>query len=167
MTLKFTPIGDQTPGLIVSLLKESYAEILAADREHWEPEAVKWEQFDREVFDHLDTVGACVFLTWFEDQLIGFGSYDTRQKPEIGLVGHNCILPAFRGKGFGKAQIREMMQRFRTMGIQAAKTSNLAGPLHVPAQRMYTACGFQEVRRHPWVGDPEQTVIEYEMNLYA
>ena len=165
MRLRFTSPHDQHPGVVASLLKQSYADLVTSDREHWEPEVAKWDQFDREVFEHPATVGACVFLSWSDDQLVGVGSFDPRQKPEFGIVGHNCVLPAFRGHGFGKQQIQEILQRFRSRGIRTAKTSTLVGAWHAPAQRMYLACGFRETGRHTWGGDPSQTVIEYEMRL--
>lgn len=165
MKLRFTSPHDQQPGLIASMLKQSYAERLESDPEHWGPEIPKWDQFDHEVFGRPETVGSCVFLSWSDDQLVGFASYDPRQRPELGIVGHNCVLPDFRGRGYGKQQIQEILRRFQTMGIRAAKTSTLAGAWHTPAQRMYTACGFRETGRHPWGSDPSQDVIEYQKTL--
>jgi GNAT superfamily N-acetyltransferase len=165
MKLRFTSPHDQQPGLIASLLKRSYADLIASDPEHWEPEAAKWEVFDREVFEHPETVGSCDFLSWAMDQVAGFGSYDPRQKPEFGIVGHNCILPEFRGRGFGKQQIREILRRFQAIGIKRARVSTGTHTFFIPAQRMYLACGFRETGRHPWDGDPSQDMIDYEMEL--
>jgi len=165
MKLRFTSPHGQEPGLIASLLKQSYAELLESDPEQWRSEVPKWEQFDREVFEYPETVGLCVFLSWFDDQLVGFGSYDPQQKPESGIVGHNCVLPESRGRGFGKQQIQEIIRRFRAMGIRLARVSTGEHPFFIPAQRMYTACGFQETGRRPWDGDPSQNLIEYEMRL--
>lgn len=163
--LRFTSILGQHSGLIASMLKRSYADLVAADREHWSPEVPRWEQFDREVFEHPDIVGRSVFLSWSGDQLAGFASYDPRQEPELGIVGHNCVLPEFRGNGFGKQQVQEVLRRFRAMGIRSARTSTGDGPFFIPARRMYAACGFREVRRTPWPGDPSHNVIEYELRL--
>jgi GNAT superfamily N-acetyltransferase len=165
MNLRFTPPHDQEPGLIASMLKRSYEELIDSDQEHWGPEVSKWEQFDREVFQHSDTVGSCAFLSWSQDQLVGFGSYDARQKPEFGIVGHNCILPEFRGRGFGKQQIQEILRRFNALGIRLVKVSTNDHPFFAPAQRMYTACGFRETGRRAWDGDPSQSMIEYEKRL--
>ena len=151
--------------MIAFMLKHSYANLVESDPEHWGPEVPKWEQFDREVFEHPDTVGSCVFLSWSDDQLVGFGSYDPRQKPALGIVGHNCVLPEFRGRGFGKQQIQEILRRFRAKGISCAKVSTNDYPAFIPAQRMYAACGFQETNRQPWANDASQKVIEYEMRL--
>ena len=165
MRLRFTRPRVQQRGLIASMLKRSYADLVELDQQHWGPEVPKWEEFDREVFEHPDTVGTCVFLTWSGDRLVGFASYDPRQRPEFGIVGHNCVLPEFRGNGFGKQQIQEIVRRFRAMGIRLAQVSTGENPFFTPAQRMYTACGFRETGRHPWEGDPSHDVIEYEMRL--
>jgi len=147
------------------MLKQSYADLLESDYKHWSPEVLKWEEYDREVFQRPDTVGSCIFMSRCDDQLVGFGSYDPRQKPELGIIGHNCILPEFRGRGFGKRQIQEIIRRFQAIGIVRTTVSTHENPFFVPAQRMYIACGFQETGRHPWGGDPSQTVIEYEKTL--
>lgn len=165
MNLRFTAPLDQGFGTIASVLKRSYADLVESDPQHWGPEVPKWEAFDREVFEHPGTVGACVFLSWSDDRLIGFGSFDPRQKPEFGIVGHNCVLPEFRGRGFGTQQIREILQRFRARGIQKARVSTNAHPFFTAAQRMYASCGFRETRRRPWADDPAQSLIEYELAL--
>ena len=165
MRLRFTRPRVQQRGLIASMLKRSYADLVELDQQHWGPEVPKWEEFDREIFEHPDTVGTCVFLTWSGDRLVGFASYDPRQQPEFGIVGHNCVLPEFRGNGFGKQQIQEIVRRFRAMGIRLAQISTSENPFFTPAQRMYTACGFRETGRRPWDGDASQNVIEYEMKL--
>ena len=165
MRLRFTRPRVQQRGLIASMLKRSYTDLVELDQQHWGPEVPKWEEFDREVFEHPDTVGTCVLLTWSGDRLVGFASYDPRQRPEFGIVGHNCVLPEFRGNGFGKQQIQEIVRRFRAMGIRLAQVSTSENPFFTPAQRMYTACGFRETGRRPWDGDASQNVIEYEMKL--
>ena len=164
MNLEFVPLTNQDPGTIASLLRASYADLLERDS-RWESEQESWEEYDREVFAHPDTVGACLFLTQVGGQIVGFGSWDPRQRPRYGIVGHNCILPEFRGQGFGKQQIWEILRRFRALGIQTAHASTCDHPFFLPAQRMYIACGFREVRRTPWDRDRNHTMIEYEIDI--
>jgi GNAT superfamily N-acetyltransferase len=163
--MSFSTAIDQKPGTIASLLKQSYAELVNANPALWESEQAKWEQYDRDVFEQPRTVGVCIFLTWLDGQVVGFGSWDPRQRPRFGIIGHNCILPEFRGRELGKLQINEVLRRFREMAIATAKASTSDHPFFVPAQRMYEACGFHEVRRFPWDRDPNQSIIEYEKNL--
>jgi len=67
-----------------------------------------------------------------------------------------------QNRGFGKQQIFEILNRFRSMGIQKAKVSTCSHPFFVPAQRMYISCGFIEIGRRPWDGNTSQYIIEYE-----
>lgn len=161
MILRFTSPLDQRPGIVAELLKLSYAELVSAEPEIWKQEEEGWEEFDREVFEEPNTIGACVFLSWFGDQLVGFGSYDPREGPELAIIGHNCVLPPFRRKGFGKQQIFEIFRLFEGMGIQKAKVSTNEHTFFIPARRMYVSCGFREIKRIPWDRYPRLNVIEY------
>jgi GNAT superfamily N-acetyltransferase len=160
----FVPLSHQRPGTIAALLRASYARLLELDP-RWGAEARKWNEYDREAFENPGTVGACILFTLFDRRIAGFGSWDPRQRPEYGIVGHNCILPEFQGNGLGKRQIQEILRRFRMFGIKAAKASTGDHSFFIPAQRMYVACGFREVRRFTRGSDPGQKLIEYEKNL--
>ena len=165
MNLRFTSPFEREPGVVASLLKQSYVELVKSEPKNWQPEIEKWEQADRSVFGSPKTVGACTFLSWAEAELAGFFCFDPRPRPAYGVIGHNCILPEFRRRGFGKQQINEILRRFKDRAIKMAKVSTNDHPFFVPAQRMYTACGFREVKRVPWERDPKQSMIHYEMEI--
>ncbi len=163
--LKFTTPHVQKPGTIAAILKSSYAELVASDPDLWSKEAEEWARFDAYVYEAADGIGDCTFLSWRDDDLIGFASYDPRQWPAIGIIGHNAILPEYRGRGFGKQQIAETLHRFRNMGFKKAKVSTLDHPFFVPAQKMYLSCGFCVKRWIPWEGCPKYRLIQYEKDL--
>ncbi len=165
MIMKFKLPHDQESGLIASILRQSYASLIESDYEQWRSEVPEWEKFDQEVFEQPETIGACIFLSWVDKQIIGFASYDPRQMPKLGIIGHNCVLPEFRGNGFGKQQIMEILCRFRAMGIMRAEVSTGDHEFFVPAQCMYLSCGFRETRRYSWTGDPSENIIDYEIEL--
>lgn len=165
MNLSFTSLDGYKPGILFSLLKRSYAELVSSDWRYWGGEEKNWNQFDRDVFGNLETIGACVFLSSLRDQIIGFGSFDPRMKPEFGIIGHNCILPEFRRRGFGKRQIIEILKRFRAMGIGKANVSTCEHPFFLPAQRMYLSCDFKETKRFNCEIDPRYKMIEYEKRI--
>ena len=165
MILRFTSTLDQKPGTIADLLKLSYARLISTEPGVWKQEEENWEQFDRDVFECPATIGTCVFLSWWGDQLVGLGSYDPRQRPELGIIGHNCVLPGFRGKGFGKQQIIKILSLFKALGIGKSKVSTLEHPFFIPAQQMYLSCGFQETKRIPWDCSPGTKEIEYEKKI--
>jgi GNAT superfamily N-acetyltransferase len=164
MLIRYTKIRVEKPGLIATLLRASYEELTKNDP-LWEQEQEKWDEYDREVFAYPDTVGACLFLTRVDGLIAGFASWDPRHAPEYAVIGHNCILPEFRGNGLGRGQINEVLRRFSALGVRSAKVSTCDHPFFVSAQRMYTACGFTEVRRIPWEEAPAIGIIEYEKKL--
>ncbi|MGD9124835.1 MAG: GNAT family N-acetyltransferase, partial [Desulfarculaceae bacterium] len=113
MELSFTSAFEQERGIIARLLNQSYAGLVQAEPELWEPEKKNWEKFDQEVFENPQTVGACTFLSWCGQDLVGLFSFDPRLRPTYGVIGHNCILPEHRNQGFGKQQIGEVLAHFR------------------------------------------------------
>jgi len=162
--LVFKPIPGHEQGLIFRMLQAAYvsparfeAGLLAA----WAPE---WQAYDAEIFDAPDTVGAAGFVTYLGPDIIGFASWDPRQHP-TGIIGHNCILPEFRGNGYGQKQVAEVLRRLQAAGFTRARvaTGDLDGFL--PAQKMYLACGFRETKR---ISDPRHgawQLIEFEKEL--
>ena len=163
--LRYSSPLEGRPGIVARLLNQSYAELVEAEPEVWGPERARWEQTDRDVFGHPDSVGACTFLSWTGADPVGLYSFDPRPLPEYGVIGHNCILPDFRGRGFGGQQIREALRQLTTRGAVLAKVTTHEHPFFIPAQRMYEACGFQEVSRTPWERDPGQSLIHYEAGI--
>ena len=165
MRLEFTKINNQEPGILSSLLIQSYADLIKSDPIHWEPEKNNWIEFDRDAFGNPKTIGACIFLSWYDKNPVGFGSFDPRQKPAFGIIGHNCILPKYRKEGFGKQQILEILKRFIGLGIQTAKVTTNDNSFFIPAQRMYESCGFKETSREPWEVDKKQNLIHYQKEI--
>ena len=164
MMVEFTPISTVKPGTIARLLRQSYAILMESDP-MWVPETANWDAYDRYVFDYPETIGASLFLTRLGGRIAGFAAWDPREGPACGKIGHNCVLPKFRRNGLGKLQIMEVLRRFQTMEICAASVSTCDLPFFLPAQRMYTACGFCQVSRRPWETNPDISVIEYEKSL--
>ena len=147
------------------MLNESYAELIQDESEIWQAEKANWEESDRNVFENPGTIGACTLLSWRGPVIVGFFSFDPRPQPAYGVIGHNCILPEYRRQGFGKQQVGKVLQRLTQRGIRRARVSTNDHPFFLSAQRMYTACGFVEVRKAPWDRDPGQNMIYYEKEL--
>jgi len=110
------------------------------------------------------TVGACGFISYSTTKIVGFGSYDPSKYP-TGVIGHNCILPKFRGNGFGKQQINKILNRFRELKFEKAIVSTNKHEFFHAAQRMYLACGFKEMRRFQGGGNRNYVMIGYEREL--
>jgi GNAT superfamily N-acetyltransferase len=165
LKLKFTPPHVQKPGTIAAILKYCYAALVTSDPDLWGHETDGWEKFDADVYGDPAVIGDCTFLSWSENRLVGFASYDPRQWPSLGIIGHNGIFPEYQGRGFGKQQVAEILRRFWKMGFKKAKVSTLDHSFFVPARAMYISCGFRESRRIPWEGSPKYRLIQYEKDL--
>ena len=159
MNLVFTQSSRYERGLIDRLLTTCYAGILD------ERLIEQFQRFDREVFENPDMVGACTFVTTLDSDVIGMASYDPRQAPERGIVGHNCILPEHQRKGYGKQQIAELIRRLRLRDIRRAVVSTSEHPFFEPAQKMYLSCGFTESQRKRENPQDRYQIIYYEMEL--
>lgn len=163
--LIFKPFTDHKPGTILILLKESYHELAKIKPEYFLEWEKDWLEYDHEIFQHPQTVGACGFISYLSTEMVGFGSYDPREYP-TGIIGHNCILPQYRGKGYGQQQIHEILKRFRKMNFQKAIVSTNEHEFFYPAQRMYLACGFKEMRRFHGGEIRDYVMIEYEREFW-
>lgn len=159
MVLEFVQAVRCDSHLVYSLLAQSWAEILDEQLE------AKIVRFDKEVSDNPKTVGACTYITLLDDNPAGMFSWDPRKAPEIGIIGWNCVLPEYRGRGIGKSQVQEILRRFRESGFQKAAVTTSEHPFFAAARRMYLACGFVEQHRYPDTGDSKYRKIDYELRL--
>ena len=110
--VEFRAVTAYEAGTVFSLLAESFAGLWNAELEE------RMRGFDREVFENPDTVGACVFVTEVDGQVVGMASYDPRQGPAVGVIGYNCVRPTLQGKGYGKKQIEEILRRLKARGFK-------------------------------------------------
>lgn len=163
--LTFAPIMLFQPGLLTDLLHKSYAGLVELDPECWKGESEKWHDFDRQSFAHPGTIGKCVFVSCLDDRPIGLASYDPRREPDFGIIGQNCVLPEYRGQGFGKRQILEVLRRFVERRTRAARVTTSEHPFFTAALGMYRSLGFREIRRFAGGPDPRYQIIELEMEL--
>ncbi len=151
--LRFTSPKDHAPRTVFGLLKRAWDPLWNSRLEE------KIRQFDGEVTEQPETVGACTFITCLGSQPVGMASYDPRQGPDKGIIGWNCVVPEHQGKGIGKKQIWEILRIFRVRGIRKACVTTTDAEFFVPAQRMYEGCGFVRKRK------TENNNIEYELDL--
>lgn len=161
--ITFSPIHTQKPGIVLSLLENSYRTFLESIPELWAQERAEWAELDRLAFS---LQGNWIFLTRKAGEIIGLASFDPRGFP-LAVVGHNCILPAFRGNGYGKLQLRELIRVIRERRFTKVRVSTGDHDYFIPAQRMYVSCGFKEVRRGVPPPRPfgSSTEIEYQLEL--
>ncbi|MBC8481766.1 MAG: GNAT family N-acetyltransferase [Planctomycetes bacterium] len=157
--LKFKQIAEYEPGIIFSLLKKSYEKVWNDKLEQ------SLRDSDKEVFENPDTVGACIFISTLNGKAVGMASWDPRQGPEVGIIGHSCVLPEFQGRGFGKEQINEILRRFKLNGFAKVLVTTGEEPFFKPARKMYLSCGFKETKRYDSCYNPPYKSIDYEIEL--
>jgi GNAT superfamily N-acetyltransferase len=156
--LQFVPLSKYKSGLLFQLLLKCYKEFSYKDKY-----LNDWKQFDKEAFSN-PKIGQCVFITNLDDKPIGFVSYDPRNFPEYAIIGHNCILPMYQGKGYGKMQIEELLGRFKKLHFIRVQVTTGEHSFFSSAQQMYLNCGFKEIKR--FIGDKQDIPkIQYEKDL--
>lgn len=159
--LTFRPATDYEPGAVYAILAECYAGLMDTKLRD------SLSRFDRDIFAAPDTIGACALISSIDDKTIGFLSYDPRQGPEVGVIGHNGVLPGFQGRGYGARQIREILRRFTAWRFARARVSTSDHPFFAPARRMYEKCGFHLIDRTPDNRWGPYDILHYEQRLIA
>ena len=114
-----------------------------------------------------DTVGEAGFFTALGGQVIGFAPWNPRGWPSLGIIGHNCIVPLYQGRGYGRRQIEEVMSLFSQKGFRRVQMRTDEHPFFEPARRMYQRCGFALVAREPGVLLAGLEMLVYEASLTA
>lgn len=146
------------------MLKQAYAPLLQCDRARWSCQPESWEKFDHEAHS-IPAVGRCVFLTYDGADLVGFGSFDPRNIPAHGIVGHHCILPAYQGRGLGRSQLDEILKRLQGLGARNTHVSTLDIPFFAPARRLYESAGFHLSGHNPWPACPEFDQLHFQKEM--
>lgn len=153
--ITYASILDFPRGTFFSLVSRSYAPI--ADDELRD----RLRAGDEQTYDNPTTIAPCVTVTCFRGEPVGITSYDPRPFPDA-IVGQNCILPEYRGKGFGRLQLLHLLAILKSKGFEKATATTTDEPFFEPAQRMYQACGFAEVERRR---EGSLRLIDYAIQL--
>jgi len=158
MNCSFGKITDLSRGSLFAMLSDAYS-FDARCAENW---GADWRKFDDFFFDNPSIAERYGFTTVMDGVPIGFVSWDPRRHPEYEEIGHNCILTRYKGRGFGKIQMKEAVRRIA--GDKPAKIIVTTSGIMLPAQKMYESAGFKKVRvreNNHFSGD----LIDYEILL--
>lgn len=150
------PFHSLKRGDIASMLMESYRGWSEYDR--W---VDQWLAYDAEIFEHPDTVGRCGFATRTSGIYVGFMSWDPRSRPSV-IIGHNCILPSYRNRGYGSWQLQRAIGIFRERGFGCVRVSTGADSFFAASRRMYEKNGFQQCEP---VQDTHEAMVFYSLEL--
>ena len=162
--LEYTPFTGHEPGTVLSMLEagyEAYFEIEPYCREAWISD---WRGYDRAVFAHPESVGASGFVSVLGSQAVGFASWDPRGFP-LGVIGHNSVLPEFRGRGFGKLQVMRVVEILLERCFREIRVTTGDNDFFLPARRMYASCGFAETGRAPGPPPSRMGIVQFSKSL--
>jgi len=163
-SISFKTLHQIGKGNIYNFLSNAYQKYASFDPRAIEEWIKGWKDFDDFVFSFTDEDASFGFSTFLGNKAIGFSSWDPRQFP-IAIVGHNCILSDYQCKDLGKMQMMETINRLRIAGFKKAKATTGELTFFIPAQKMYTFCGFQEFERRYGDKNSDFQTIHYEMLL--
>ncbi len=165
LTISFKPLSSLQSGQLFEMLADSYIDLIEKDDVRNRDKYIEsWAQMDRKAFDSTEPMGKYILVTHLDGKSIGFASYDPRYFPQYGIIGQNCIRSEFKGKGYGRIQIEEILKLFKLAGCHKVIVSTGNINFFIPAQKMYKSLGFEEIGRQlnqVW-GYQE---IKYEMLL--
>lgn len=141
MSLEFRKVSDFHRGILFELLKDAYS----FDCRYEQSCYSDWYAFDNFFFDNLQIADKYGFITSVNDEAVGFISWDPRNMPEYAEIGFNCIVSKHKGKGYGKIQLQEAVNRIVQNDVRkiiVTTNDNL-----IPAQHMYESVGFTIYQR--------------------
>lgn len=162
--VRFEPLQDLGLGKIFEMLERAYAAYRKIDPEAVNEWKENWKTFDDFVFSIPAKEASFGFSTFWEDNGVGFSSWDPRQFPTA-VIGHNCIVPEYRGKGLGIVQMRETIRRLTDRGFIKALVTTGESEFFLPAQTMYKRCGFAETVRGYGEEHSRFRTITFELRL--
>lgn len=138
-TLFFTNISSFPRGTLLALLRDAYG-FDPYNEVRWGRD---WEAFDTFFYDNPHIADSYGLMSTIQGLAIGFVSWDPRHRPAYVEIGHNCIATAFKGRGYGTAQMREALRRISDYGVE--KVIVTTNRDFWPAHKMYERVGFQVV----------------------
>lgn len=142
MNIEFKSFRDYEKGILYKQLVDSYS-FDNKWQEHFDKD---WKEYDDFFYDNLQFTTNCGFITVLDGEPIGHISWDPRNMPRYVEIGHNCILPKYKGNGYGKKQLQEAIIRVSQYdGIQKiiVTTNEKLGP----AKHNYESVGFKVYQR--------------------
>jgi GNAT superfamily N-acetyltransferase len=144
--LEFKSLLNYPKGTLKSILIEAYSPFHERYPEYSEENLKSFHECDTFFYENPKIGENCSFVSEYEGVIAGMCCWDPRENP-IAIIGHNCILPIFRGKGLGTYQMKMTLEHLKDKGFTKAKVSTGVMDFFIPAQKMYESVGFKELSR--------------------
>jgi len=165
MDIRFNKVSDFKRGIISDLLSDAYS----FDKSLVDSGISKWRKDDNFFFENINIADNCGFITTLENNVIGLIFWDPRNMPEYAIIGDNCIITKYKGKGYGKLQLQEAINRIIQNGVKKVFVSTGNGDGFIPARRMYESIGFIKLDNstlQPWQIEQKQDIY-YGMDIHT
>lgn len=159
--IEFRKFSEFPRGMMYDILRDAYS-FDARNQQIWDE---NWRGSDDFFYDNPDIADKYGLVTCVDGIPIGFVTWDPRNAPGYVEIGHNGIRCAYKGRGYGRMQLQEAIDRIRTYDdlkkIIVCTNSNLVAP------RNYESVGFRLYDRK--INDSESAYtgdyLYYEMVL--
>lgn len=159
--VEFKKISEYPKGTLYRQLVDAYS-FSNECQKNWDS---MWLEYDDFFYSNLDSIADKYgFITVVNGIAIGHISWDPRNRPDYVIIGHNCILSNYKGKGYGKMQLQEAIKRIKEYKVK--KIVVTTNEITKGAQKNYESVGFVKVlermnKETPFAGN----YIDYEMIL--
>lgn len=159
--IEFKKMSEFPKGTLYHQLIDAYS-FQSDCQKYWN---AMWKEYDQFFYSNLENIADRYgFITVVDGNAVGHISWDPRNRPNYVLIGHNCILSGFKGKGYGKIQLQEAIRRIKQYDVE--KIIVTTNELMLSAQKNYESVGFVKVNERenkdfPFAGN----YIDYEMQL--
>jgi len=89
-----------------------------------------------------------MWVTEFEGAVVGFVSCVVHAQMALGILGYNAVHPDYRDRGWGRAQIEFLMERFRRRELEYVQVIVGSNAGHDIARSLYAAQGCEKIATH-------------------
>ena len=140
MAVEFRKFSEFNRGIMLNMLRDAYSFEPGYEKDWLE----EWKKADDFFYENLHIADRCGFVTVADGVPVGFICWDPRNLPARAEIGHNCIITPYKGKGYGRTQLREAVARIEKSG--AEKIIVTTDECLLPARRNYESAGFRLIR---------------------
>lgn len=156
--IEFKKISEFSKGTLYHQLVDAYS-FNSNCQKYWNS---MWQEYDNFFYSNLAIADSCGFITVVDGVAVGHISWDPRNRPDYVIIGHNCILSQFKGRGYGKLQLQEAITRIKEYDVK--KIIVTTNEITIPAKKNYESVGFKRIATRinnetPFAGN----YIDYEM----
>lgn len=138
--IEFKKISEFPKGTLYNQLVDAYSFNVNCQKT-WDQ---MWQEYDNFFYSNLDSIADKYgFITVVDGIAVGHISWDPRNRPNEVTIGDNCILSSFKGRGYGKLQLEEAINRIKEYDVK--KIVVTTNEILLPAQKNYESVGFIKV----------------------